>query len=126
MRNAKRGSPNVEAGAACGHYGEPKLMNPERAAEWKNVRLCSPMFAYVRLTGKKMLRALHAAVAEWETPGGHRGHRGHRGCRHWGKRRGSRGRSPSQLRALRTAIADCKMHDMMKGRSQCGTAVEPS
>jgi hypothetical protein len=29
--------------------------------------------------------------------------------------------------ALRTAItADCKMHEMMNRRSQCGTAVEPS
>src|SRR2546428_12281791 len=45
--------------AACGHSGEPKLINE---IEWKNVRLCSPMFAYVRLTGKKMLRALRAAT----------------------------------------------------------------
>src|SRR6266852_1116673 len=42
--------------------GQPKLMHPERAMEWKNVRLCSLMFAYVRLTGKKMLRPLRAAV----------------------------------------------------------------
>jgi len=33
--------------------GQPKLINAERAVEWKNVRLCSPMFAYVRLIGKK-------------------------------------------------------------------------
>ena len=29
---------------------EPKLIS---AVEWKNVRLCSAMFAYVRLMGKK-------------------------------------------------------------------------
>ncbi len=49
-------------GAAGGHVGQPKLINAERAVEWKNVRLCSPMFAYVRLMGKKMLRALRAAT----------------------------------------------------------------
>src|SRR6266852_4559183 len=27
--------------------GQPKLMDPERTMEWKNVRLCSPMFAGV-------------------------------------------------------------------------------
>jgi hypothetical protein len=48
-RNAERGSPNVEAGAARGYYGEPKLMNSERGVEWRNLRLNSLMFAYVRL-----------------------------------------------------------------------------
>src|SRR5216683_3179514 len=38
--------------------GQPKLINAERAVDWKNVRLCSAMFAYVRLIGKKLLRAL--------------------------------------------------------------------
>src|SRR5713101_6273105 len=49
-------------GAARGRVGQPKLIYAERAVEWKNVRLCSPMFAYVRLMGKKMLRALRAAT----------------------------------------------------------------
>src|SRR2546427_6012463 len=35
--------------------GQPKLIGIG-AVEWRNVRLCSLMFAYVRLTGKKMLR----------------------------------------------------------------------
>src|SRR5713226_6437382 len=70
---------NVNAGGARGHYGEPKPINPERAMEGtrngeaeflttdytdergsgieENVRLCSPMFAYVRLMGKKMFEA---------------------------------------------------------------------
>jgi hypothetical protein len=33
LRNADCGSPNVEAGAARGHYGEPKLINPEKAVK---------------------------------------------------------------------------------------------
>jgi hypothetical protein len=44
--------------------GQPKLMDPERAMEWTNVRLCSPMFAYVRLIRKKLLGALRAAIGE--------------------------------------------------------------
>ena len=71
-----------QPGAARGHYGEPKLMNSERAVEWGNVRLCSLMFAYVRLIREKLSRVLGAA------------------------------------------IADCKMHEMMDGRSRCGTAVD--
>src|SRR2546422_9842279 len=51
-----RGSPNAEGGAARGHHEEPKLMDPERAMEWKNVRLCSLMFAYVRLMREKCSR----------------------------------------------------------------------
>src|SRR5713101_5331545 len=35
--------------AACGHSGAPKLINSERAVQWGNPRLCSPMFAFVRL-----------------------------------------------------------------------------
>ena|SRR6266446_936150 len=42
--------------------GQAKLIEPERAIERKNVRLCSPMFAYVRLIGEKMLRDLMGNV----------------------------------------------------------------
>ena len=35
-------------GAARGHVGQPKPIGIG-AVEWKNVRLCLPMFAYVRL-----------------------------------------------------------------------------
>src|SRR6266849_10484922 len=35
-------------GAARGHVGQPKLIRAVGAVEWKNVRLCSLMFAYVR------------------------------------------------------------------------------
>ncbi len=52
-----------QPGAARGHYGEPKLMNSERAVEWGNVRLCSLMFAYVRLIREKLSRVLGAAIA---------------------------------------------------------------
>jgi len=38
---------------------EPRLIS---AVEWENVRLCSLMFAYVRLIGKKTLRALRAST----------------------------------------------------------------
>src|SRR5260370_41027892 len=49
-------------GAARCHVGQPKLIRGIGAVEWENVRLCSPMFAYVRLMGEKMLRALRAAA----------------------------------------------------------------
>jgi len=49
-------------GAAGGHVGQPKLIRGIGAVEWKNVRLCSPMFAYVRLIGKKLLRARRVAT----------------------------------------------------------------
>jgi hypothetical protein len=48
--------------------GQPKLISVEGAVEWENVRLCSPMFAYVRLAGKKMLRALRATTLGGSEP----------------------------------------------------------
>jgi len=58
MRNAgaARGQRGMRKAKRRG--GQPKLIEPERAIERKNVRLCSPMFAYVRLMGEKMLRSL--------------------------------------------------------------------
>src|SRR5713226_2573552 len=42
--------------------GQPKVIHSEMWIEWENVRLCSLIFAYVRLIGKKMLRALRGAT----------------------------------------------------------------
>src|SRR6266581_7814438 len=42
-------------GAVCGHRGQPKVIHSDLWIEWGNVRLCSLMFAYVRLTGEEML-----------------------------------------------------------------------
>src|SRR6266571_5067461 len=55
---------------------------PEPSIECEHLRLCSLMFAYVRLMGEKMLRALRAASAarghctEWGTPRSHGEHGG--------------------------------------------------
>jgi len=50
--------------AACGYSGEPKLIN---AVEWKNIRLCSLMFAYVRLCSLNRKKNVEGAAH------GHRG-----------------------------------------------------
>src|SRR6266568_5914195 len=60
---------NADRGAARGHYRKPKLINSETGGKRENVRLCSLMFAYVRLTGEKILRALRAATGEWRRVG---------------------------------------------------------
>ena len=49
---------------------EPKLINSERAVEWKNVRLCSLMFGYVRLCSLNGRKNVESAA---------RGHRGREG-----------------------------------------------
>ncbi len=54
-------------GAARGHVGQPKLIGIG-AVELKNVRLCSPMFAYVRLCSLDRKKNVEGAA------------RGHRGC----------------------------------------------
>src|SRR5438309_7821334 len=72
-------------GAVCGHRGQPKVIHSDMWIEWGTVRLCSPMFAFVRLcslNGRKNVEG--AARGYW----------------------------------------DCEMHEMMKGRSRCGTAVD--
>jgi hypothetical protein len=61
MRNAECGVQKSKRGG-----GQAKLIEAERAVEGENVRVCSPMFAYVRLTGKKLLRARPLwAVQNW-------------------------------------------------------------
>ena len=55
LRAATAEAQTRRGGAVRGQHEEPKLMDPERAMEWGNVRLCSLMFAYVRFIGEKCL-----------------------------------------------------------------------
>src|SRR6266849_3162091 len=61
---------------------------------------CSLMFAYVRLCSLNRKKIVEGATR----------------CHY----------PPQEKEALRAAIADCKMHEMMNRRRRCGSAVEPS
>src|SRR6266702_4504313 len=84
------------AEAPDGECGQPKLMNSDRAVEWEDIRLCSLMFAYVRLIGKKCCGCCARPL--------------------WGVQNRPIADfrfqiSLCRLHGLRAAIGECKMHD---------------
>ena len=96
-------------GAVCGHRGQPKVIHSDMWIEWGNVRLCSPMFAYVRLcslNGRKNVEG--AARGRWGREG----------------RKKEECRMKKAFTGAARGYWDCEMHEMMKGRSRCGTAVD--
>ncbi len=64
--SARRASAFVARVGNLAADGEWQLNRAKsKASEWKILRLSSLIFAYLRLMGEKLLRALRAAAADW-------------------------------------------------------------